>query len=93
MDAARYEAIARRPGEEGARESFPDGFPDPIDVPAARYTDPGFLVFVEDTVVITEDGYENLTAAAPYDMDEVEAVIREGGGPPVPHYRRAWEAD
>src|SRR5690606_14257020 len=48
---------------------------------------------VEDTVVITEDGYENLPAAAPYDMDEVEAVIREGGGPPVPHYRRAWEAD
>lgn len=43
MDAARYEAIARRPAEEGARESFPDGFPDPIDVPAARYTDPSFL--------------------------------------------------
>src|SRR5512134_3982296 len=43
MDVARYEAIARLPADESARESFPDGFPDSIDVPAARYTDPAFL--------------------------------------------------
>lgn len=43
MDTARYEALARRPVEEQSREAFPDGFPDPIDVPAARYTDPDFL--------------------------------------------------
>ncbi len=48
---------------------------------------------VEDTVVITEDGYENLTAAAPYDMDEVEAIMREGRGVPLAHYRRAWDPD
>jgi Xaa-Pro aminopeptidase len=33
----------------------------------------------EDTVVITEDGYENLTAAAPLDCDQIEAVMREPG--------------
>jgi len=43
MEAARYEAIVRRPEEESARDGFPTGFPHPIDVPAARYTDPDFL--------------------------------------------------
>ena len=35
---------------------------------------------VEDTVVITEDGIENLTAAAPLDLDATEAVIAQGRG-------------
>jgi phenylpropionate dioxygenase-like ring-hydroxylating dioxygenase large terminal subunit len=43
MDRARYEAIVRRPEEESAREGFPAGFPEPIDVPAGRYVDPAFL--------------------------------------------------
>ena len=43
MDRAQYDRIARLPDEEGARKGFPEGFPDPIDVPAARYTDPDFL--------------------------------------------------
>jgi phenylpropionate dioxygenase-like ring-hydroxylating dioxygenase large terminal subunit len=43
MDAERYQAIAQRPAEESARDAFPEDFPDPIDVPAARYTEPGFL--------------------------------------------------
>ncbi len=43
MNAERYQAILRRPAEERARDGFPEGFPDPIDVPAARYTDPAFL--------------------------------------------------
>lgn len=34
---------------------------------------------VEDTVVVTEDGIENLTANAPLDLDEVEALMREPG--------------
>ena len=34
---------------------------------------------VEDTLLITEDGYENLTAEAPLDLDDVEAVIGTGG--------------
>lgn len=31
---------------------------------------------VEDTVVVTEGGVENLTAAAPLELDDVEALIR-----------------
>jgi len=34
---------------------------------------------VEDTVVVTEDGIENLTVDAPLELDEVEAVMREPG--------------
>lgn len=33
---------------------------------------------VEDTVVVTEDGIKNLTAAAPLELDDVEALIRTG---------------
>ena len=43
MDEQRIRAIAQRPIDESAREGFPAGFPDPIDVPAARYTDAAFL--------------------------------------------------
>lgn len=32
---------------------------------------------VEDTVVVTEDGIENLTAAAPLELDDVESLMRE----------------
>jgi hypothetical protein len=34
----------------------------------------------EDTVVITRTGIENFTAAAPLDLDEVEAWMRNGEG-------------
>ena len=34
---------------------------------------------VEDTVAITEDGFENLTAAAPLELDEVERLMQEPG--------------
>lgn len=32
---------------------------------------------VEDTVVVTEDGIENLTSDAPLDLDDVEALMRD----------------
>jgi Xaa-Pro aminopeptidase len=32
---------------------------------------------VEDTVVVTDDGIENLTSAAPLELDDVEALMRE----------------
>jgi len=51
MEPARTEAIARRPDEESSRQSFPDGFPNPIDVPATRYTDPGFLELEREYVL------------------------------------------
>jgi len=34
---------------------------------------------VEDTLLITEDGNENLTAAAPLELDDVEALVGQGG--------------
>lgn len=34
---------------------------------------------VEDTVVVTEAGLENLTAEAPLELDEVEAMMRQPG--------------
>jgi len=34
---------------------------------------------VEDTVVVTEDGVENLTVAAPLELDDVERTMREPG--------------
>jgi len=36
-------------------------------------------VRVEDTVVVTEDGIENLTRRAPLELDDVEAMIAEDG--------------
>jgi len=34
---------------------------------------------VEDTVVVTQDGIENLTQLAPLELDDVEALMKEGG--------------
>ena len=34
---------------------------------------------IEDTVVITEDGYENLSAGLPRTVEEIEALMREPG--------------
>lgn len=34
---------------------------------------------IEDTVVITEDGYENLSPGLPRSVEEIEGVMREGG--------------
>lgn len=36
-------------------------------------------VRVEDTVAITEDGIENLTGAAPLELDEIEYLVGSGG--------------
>lgn len=38
---------------------------------------------VEDCVALTEDGMENLTRAAPLELDEVEAVMREESAFPL----------
>lgn len=45
----------------------------------------------EDTVVITDDGIENLTGGAPLECDEIEATMRTPG--PFPLYDTAIEWD
>ena len=35
-------------------------------------------VRIEDTVLVTEDGVENLTAHVPKELDEVLALVSEG---------------
>ncbi len=50
--------------------------------PDAEAADPAFRgigVRIEDNVAITADGHENLTAAIPKDLDDVEALVRAGG--------------
>ena len=47
--------------------------------PQMRIPEERHYLRVEDTVVVTEDGCENLTAGAPLEMDEVEAAMREPG--------------
>ena len=34
---------------------------------------------VEDTLLITEGGFENLTEDAPLELDDVEAIVGTGG--------------
>jgi Xaa-Pro aminopeptidase len=41
--------------------------------------DEQIYVRVEDTVVVTETGVENLTAAAPLELADVERVMQEPG--------------
>ena len=47
--------------------------------PQMRIPEERLYLRVEDTVVVTEAGCENLTAAAPLEMDDVEATMREPG--------------
>lgn len=44
---------------------------------------PHGYVRVEDTLLITEDGYESLTGAAPFELDEVESLMKEPGRFPL----------
>jgi len=48
-------------------------------------------VRVEDTVVITEDGIDTFTEEAPYELDEIEAMMRSSDGKPLSAYERLWE--
>ena len=40
----------------------------------------GIGVRIEDNCLVTRDGHENLTAAAPKSIDAIEAAMAEGGG-------------
>jgi Xaa-Pro aminopeptidase len=47
--------------------------------PQLRVPEQKLYVRVEDTVLVTEDGIENLTAEAPLELDHVEALMGEDG--------------
>jgi Xaa-Pro aminopeptidase len=47
--------------------------------PTLEHKELRMYVRVEDTVLVTEDGIENLTAAAPLELDDVEALMKEAG--------------
>ena len=38
---------------------------------------------VEDTMVVTNDGIENFTSGVPLELDDVEALMREGSDLPL----------
>ncbi len=37
-------------------------------------------IMIEDVILVTEDGYENLSAGAPKEVEEIERIMA-GGGP------------
>jgi Xaa-Pro aminopeptidase len=51
--------------------------------PALTIADERIYIRLEDTIVITEKGYENLSAHLPMEIDEIERVMREPGLPRV----------
>lgn len=61
-----------------AREELKAGMVLAIDV-LGVFADENMGVRVEDTVVITEDGYENLSAGVPREIDEIETLMKQDG--------------
>jgi len=47
--------------------------------PTLRVPDEHLYYRVEDTLLVTDNGIENLTAAAPLELDQVEALVGQGG--------------
>jgi len=80
MEPERVDAIAQRPEAESGRESFPERFPHPIDVPAARYTDPALFalevekVFGEAWLFVAHEGQ----LPEPGDFLALEGLARMG---------------
>ena len=48
-------------------------------VPFAVFPEENLGVRVEDTILITEDGCENLTAGIPREIAEIEALMKKPG--------------
>ncbi len=47
--------------------------------PILRVREEGLYMRIEDTIVVTEDGNENLTRFAPSELDEIEKMTQESG--------------
>ena len=52
MEPEQVDAIAQLPEAESCRDSFPETFPNPIDIPAARYTNPEFFSLEVESVFL-----------------------------------------
>lgn len=63
-------------GGEAGREPLTPGMLFACDI-LAVFPEENLGVRVEDTVVITKDGCENLTADIPREIDEIEAFMKE----------------
>jgi Xaa-Pro aminopeptidase len=75
-DAGRYRLSADwRPLAPGMVFTVEPGVYVPGDAAVEEYRDLG--VRIEDAVVVTEDGYENLTVGLPVEAEEVEAAVAE----------------
>lgn len=75
-DAGRYRLGADwRPLAPGMVFTVEPGVYVPADAAVEEYRDLG--VRIEDAVVVTEDGYENLTVGLPVEAEEVEAAVGE----------------
>jgi Xaa-Pro aminopeptidase len=48
--------------------------------PQLRVPDENLYIRYEDTVVVTGSGYENFTDFLPAELDDLEKLVREGGG-------------
>ncbi len=63
--------------------------------PQLRVPEEGLYMRIEDTVVVTDDGVENLTRFAPSELDDIEKMMKEKGivqlkpySPPVKEPRK-----
>lgn len=75
-DAGRYRRGGEwRPLAPGMVFTVEPGVYVPADAAVEEYRDLG--VRIEDAVVVTEDGYENLTVGLPVEAKEVEAAVGE----------------
>jgi Xaa-Pro aminopeptidase len=48
--------------------------------PQLRVPEENLYIRYEDLLVITENGYENLTVAAPARLEDIEKLVQQGGG-------------
>ena len=58
--------------------------------PLVVYADENLGVRVEDTILITEDGCENLTAGIPRTVEEIEAIMKKEGAVQVMKKKGAY---
>jgi Xaa-Pro aminopeptidase len=62
----------------GSRGPLKPGMVFAVD-PQLRVREEDLYIRIEDTVVVTEDGVEILTDSAPWELDEVEKLMKEKG--------------